>query len=268
MSLRRALSPTRPAPERPASGRVHLPIETAGRGDHPPARATPPARRDDADRARTCAMSDNRANDTAAITAVLENLYKAWDAADAFVADYTSRRVLRGAGGSTARPPSCVGWRSACSVRGPGRRCPGSPATPGPPTSRPSPRTASGFSTARPGRTTGTAPAGLPWTCPPPSPHSTASPPTTCGRSAAAGRGHAVRDGECGEVLSTRKYLTVDGSRERIADREPPRGYGIKGKAWFRLNAITGVPGTDKILGVGSVASASSDPRTRSSSSA
>ncbi|MCX4615700.1 YybH family protein [Streptomyces mirabilis] len=36
-------------------------------------------------------MSDNRANDTAAITAVLESLYKAWDAgdADAFVADYT-----------------------------------------------------------------------------------------------------------------------------------------------------------------------------------
>ncbi|MFG3266243.1 MULTISPECIES: Cif family virulence factor [Streptomyces] len=36
-------------------------------------------------------MSDNRANDTAAIAAVLESLYKAWDAgdADAFVADYT-----------------------------------------------------------------------------------------------------------------------------------------------------------------------------------
>jgi len=36
-------------------------------------------------------MTDNRANDTAAITTVLENLYKAWDAgdADAFVADYT-----------------------------------------------------------------------------------------------------------------------------------------------------------------------------------
>ncbi|WP_328733839.1 SgcJ/EcaC family oxidoreductase [Streptomyces bobili] len=36
-------------------------------------------------------MSDNRANDTAAIAAVLESLYKAWDAgdADAFVTDYT-----------------------------------------------------------------------------------------------------------------------------------------------------------------------------------
>ncbi|MER7175699.1 SgcJ/EcaC family oxidoreductase [Streptomyces mesophilus] len=36
-------------------------------------------------------MSDNRANDTAAITTVLEDLYKAWDAgdADAFVAGYT-----------------------------------------------------------------------------------------------------------------------------------------------------------------------------------
>ncbi len=36
-------------------------------------------------------MSDNRANDTAAIAAVLEHLYQAWDAgdADAFVADYT-----------------------------------------------------------------------------------------------------------------------------------------------------------------------------------
>ncbi|MEV6795275.1 SgcJ/EcaC family oxidoreductase [Streptomyces sp. NPDC051320] len=36
-------------------------------------------------------MSDNRASDMAAITAVLEGVYKAWDAgdADAFVADYT-----------------------------------------------------------------------------------------------------------------------------------------------------------------------------------
>ncbi|WP_189321332.1 hypothetical protein [Streptomyces flaveus] len=77
---------------------------------------------------------------------------------------------------------------------------------------------------------------------------------------ACADRGHAVRDGERGEVLSARKYLTADGSCERIADPEPPSSYGIKGKAWFRLNAITAVPGTDKILGVGSVASASSDP--------
>ncbi|MFC1418226.1 SgcJ/EcaC family oxidoreductase [Streptacidiphilus cavernicola] len=36
-------------------------------------------------------MSDNRANDTAAITAVLDGVYQAWDRydADAFVADYT-----------------------------------------------------------------------------------------------------------------------------------------------------------------------------------
>jgi uncharacterized protein (TIGR02246 family) len=36
-------------------------------------------------------MSENRTNDTAAITAVLEGVYKAWDAndADAFVAEYT-----------------------------------------------------------------------------------------------------------------------------------------------------------------------------------
>ncbi|WP_033317965.1 hypothetical protein [Streptomyces yerevanensis] len=77
---------------------------------------------------------------------------------------------------------------------------------------------------------------------------------------ACADRTQAVRDGDRGEILSARKYLTADGSCERITDPKPPSGYGIKGRAWFRLNAITAVPGTDKILGVGSVASASSDP--------
>lgn len=77
---------------------------------------------------------------------------------------------------------------------------------------------------------------------------------------ACADRGHAVRDGERGTVLSARKYLTADGSCEQIATPEPPSSYGIKGKARFTLDAITAVPGTDKILGVGSVASVGSDP--------
>jgi hypothetical protein len=79
-------------------------------------------------------------------------------------------------------------------------------------------------------------------------------------KGACADRGHAVRDGERGEVISARRYRTADGSCERIAKPKPPSSYGIKGRAWFRLDAITAVPGTDKILGVGYVASASSDP--------
>lgn len=59
-------------------------------------------------------MSDNRANDTAAITAVLESLYKAWDAgdADAFVADYTQEATAI-MPGSTAPPARRFGraWR-------------------------------------------------------------------------------------------------------------------------------------------------------------
>ncbi|MGI5198933.1 hypothetical protein ACQEVY_35770 [Streptomyces sp. CA-288835] len=77
---------------------------------------------------------------------------------------------------------------------------------------------------------------------------------------ACADRGHGVRDGERGKVLSARKYLTADGSCRRIATPEPPIRYGIKGRERFTLNAITAVPGTDKILGVGSVASVGSDP--------
>ncbi|MFC4468062.1 hypothetical protein ACFPH6_26600 [Streptomyces xiangluensis] len=79
-------------------------------------------------------------------------------------------------------------------------------------------------------------------------------------KGACADRGHAVRDGDGGEVISARWYRTADGSCERIMDPKPPSSYGIKGKAWFQLDAITAVPGTDKILGVGSVSSASSDP--------
>jgi hypothetical protein len=76
-------------------------------------------------------------------------------------------------------------------------------------------------------------------------------------KGACADRGRTVRDGERGAVVSARRYLTADGDCETIAYPKLP---SIKGKQWFRLNAITAVPGTAKILGIGSVASASSDP--------
>ncbi|MFE9643265.1 hypothetical protein ACFYO0_03710 [Streptomyces sp. NPDC006365] len=76
-------------------------------------------------------------------------------------------------------------------------------------------------------------------------------------KGACADRGRTVRDGERGAVVSPRRYLTADGDCETIAYPKLP---SIQGKQWFRLNAITAVPGTAKILGIGSVASASSDP--------
>lgn len=70
-----------------------------------------------------------------------------------------------------------------------------------------------------------------------------------------ADRGRAVRDGGRGQVFGAGHYLTEDGDCRGIARSELPSTDGIKSNAEqsLRLNAITAVPGTDKILGVGSV---------------
>ncbi|TLS45389.1 hypothetical protein FE633_15095 [Streptomyces montanus] len=86
-------------------------------------------------------------------------------------------------------------------------------------------------------------------------------------KGACADRGHAVRDGERGAVLSAGRYLTADGDCEGISSSELPSTGGIRSSAkqslW--LNAIAAIPGTDKILGVGSVeVSQSGDPTSRS----
>ncbi|WP_200304093.1 hypothetical protein [Streptomyces adelaidensis] len=74
-------------------------------------------------------------------------------------------------------------------------------------------------------------------------------------RGACADRGHAVRDGERGAVLGAGRYLTADGDCEKIAHSKLPSTDGIKAgaKQSLQLNAITAVPGTDKVIGVGSV---------------
>ncbi|MFG2195999.1 hypothetical protein [Streptomyces sp. NPDC048639] len=72
---------------------------------------------------------------------------------------------------------------------------------------------------------------------------------------ACADRGDAVRDGERGTVLSASRYRTSDGDCEGISQSELPDTDGIKSgsKQSLRLNAIAAVPGTDRIVGVGSV---------------
>lgn len=71
-----------------------------------------------------------------------------------------------------------------------------------------------------------------------------------------ADRGSSIRDGEGGKVISAGHYLSADGDCRGIARPELPRTKGIKSnsKQSLRLDAITAVPGTDKILGIGSVA--------------
>lgn len=70
-----------------------------------------------------------------------------------------------------------------------------------------------------------------------------------------ADRGRAIRDGGRGKVVSVGRYVTADGDCRGIGQAELPSTGGIKSSAKqsLRLNAITAVPGTDKILGVGSV---------------
>jgi hypothetical protein len=68
-------------------------------------------------------------------------------------------------------------------------------------------------------------------------------------------RGRWVRDGERGVVLSASRYLTAGGNCEGIAQSELPSTGGIESDSQqsLRLNAITAIPGTDKILGIGAV---------------
>ncbi|MGP3981839.1 hypothetical protein [Streptomyces sp. KR80] len=74
-------------------------------------------------------------------------------------------------------------------------------------------------------------------------------------KGACADRGHAVRDGEHGLLLSGSRYLTADGDCVKISHPRLPSTDGIKSSSqqslW--LNAIEPIPGTDKILGVGHV---------------
>ncbi|MGW5731595.1 MULTISPECIES: hypothetical protein [Streptomyces] len=72
---------------------------------------------------------------------------------------------------------------------------------------------------------------------------------------ACADRGGAIRDGEHGTVMSAGHYLTADGDCRGIARPELPSTGGITSdaKQSLRLDALTTVPGTGKILGVGSV---------------
>ncbi|MDX3584951.1 beta propeller repeat protein [Streptomyces europaeiscabiei] len=72
-------------------------------------------------------------------------------------------------------------------------------------------------------------------------------------------RGPWVDDGERGAVLSAGRYLTADGRCEGIARTKPPNTDGISSSTGrpLRLNAITAVPGTDRILGVGSLGDSS-----------
>ncbi|TLS44688.1 hypothetical protein FE633_19190 [Streptomyces montanus] len=71
---------------------------------------------------------------------------------------------------------------------------------------------------------------------------------------ACSARGRWVDDGKRGAVLSASRYLTADGLCEGIAQSKLPSTDGIESdsKQSLRLNAITAVPGTDKIIGVGS----------------
>ncbi|MGW7073528.1 hypothetical protein ACWGII_07995 [Streptomyces sp. NPDC054855] len=70
-----------------------------------------------------------------------------------------------------------------------------------------------------------------------------------------ADRGRAIRDGERGKVLGAGHYLTADGDCRGIGRAELPSTDGVRSdsKQSLRLNAITAVPGTDKIIGIGSV---------------
>ncbi|GAA3794539.1 hypothetical protein GCM10023083_32350 [Streptomyces phyllanthi] len=72
---------------------------------------------------------------------------------------------------------------------------------------------------------------------------------------ACADRGRSVSDGEGGVVVSAGRYRTADGDCEGIARPELPSGDGIRSSAKqsLQLNDIAAVPGTDKVLGVGSV---------------
>lgn len=74
-------------------------------------------------------------------------------------------------------------------------------------------------------------------------------------KGACADRGRPVRDGDRGVVVSAGRYRTADGDCEAIAKPELPSGDGIRddAKQSLRLNAITAVPGTGKVIGVGSV---------------
>ncbi|MEU6084367.1 hypothetical protein [Streptomyces sp. NPDC047108] len=84
---------------------------------------------------------------------------------------------------------------------------------------------------------------------------------------ACAERGRAVRDGDRGSVLGAKWYRSADGDCEGIAQPELPSGGGISPDARqsLRLHAITAVPGTDTVLGVGSVdVSQGGNPTSRS----
>ncbi|WP_128381030.1 hypothetical protein [Streptomyces cavernae] len=76
---------------------------------------------------------------------------------------------------------------------------------------------------------------------------------------ACSDRGPWVTDGRRGAVLNAGRYLTADGLCEGIAQSKLPDPYGTASgpKQSLRLNAITSVPGTDKIIGVGTVGDAS-----------
>ncbi|MGW6025231.1 hypothetical protein [Streptomyces sp. NPDC055099] len=82
-----------------------------------------------------------------------------------------------------------------------------------------------------------------------------------------ADRGRAIRDGARGKVFGAGHYLTADGDCTGIARADLPSTDGIRSNSEqsLRLDAITAVPGTDKILGIGSVAvSQGSDSLSRS----
>ncbi|NGO49146.1 hypothetical protein G6048_46135 [Streptomyces sp. YC419] len=74
-------------------------------------------------------------------------------------------------------------------------------------------------------------------------------------KGACSDRGPWVRDGEHGVVLSASRYLTAGGNCEGISLSELPSAdwIGSGARQSLRLNAIAAVPGTDKVLGVGSV---------------
>ncbi|MFC4463488.1 hypothetical protein ACFPH6_02500 [Streptomyces xiangluensis] len=77
-------------------------------------------------------------------------------------------------------------------------------------------------------------------------------------KGACSDRGRWVRDGERGVVLSAGRYLTGGGNCEGISLSELPSADWIEAGSQqsLRLNAIAAVPGTDKILGVGSAEAA------------
>ncbi|MDG9719621.1 hypothetical protein [Streptomyces sp. DH24] len=74
-------------------------------------------------------------------------------------------------------------------------------------------------------------------------------------KGACSDRGRWIRDGERGVVLGAGRYLTADGNCQGIGLSEPPGTGATKpdSRQSLRLNAITAVPGTDDILGVGAV---------------